>query len=248
MNGNNLGIAVWAKRETKRAIIKKRNGIVQSIANQEAKSKWQQVDCLAISTWSNNSPWLLLFVLASLLLNRIKYFLAQTQASRMRWHWQEWFMRNARNQNCTNTIWWMESGMLLEQFHGNDWWWSEMRCQWAWQCQVMRQWCCSFMRTTMITLGWQAWEKGGSEKSQVYQARMSEAQWVEQCRHCAIQWVSEGSEEQPSKSKWKEGRGRIPNRKMHCCRIGKLQEEKGNTRQQSACSKWSIRGWQWQWW
>jgi hypothetical protein len=39
MNGNNLGIAVWAKRETKRAIIKKRNGIVQSIANQEAKSK-----------------------------------------------------------------------------------------------------------------------------------------------------------------------------------------------------------------
>jgi hypothetical protein len=31
----------WAKRVTKRAIIEKRNGIVQSIANQEAKSKQQ---------------------------------------------------------------------------------------------------------------------------------------------------------------------------------------------------------------
>jgi hypothetical protein len=30
---------VWAKREMKRAIIEKRNGIAQSIANQEAKCK-----------------------------------------------------------------------------------------------------------------------------------------------------------------------------------------------------------------
>jgi hypothetical protein len=39
MNGNNLGMAAWAKREMKRVIIEKRNGVVQNIANQEAKSK-----------------------------------------------------------------------------------------------------------------------------------------------------------------------------------------------------------------